>query len=100
MLLITCPACGIATDETEFVHGGDAHAERPASTGSAHADAVALDAYLHPSGHACGWTRELWWCRAGCQTWFAALRHAGTGALAATYGLDEPMPEPPAAEAS
>ena len=55
MLLLSCPICGIAADETEFAHGGLAGSDR---------------AYRR------GLMQEWWLCEAGCGTWFGVTRHA------------------------
>lgn len=80
-MLIRCPWCG-ERDQSEFTHGGDAAAARPADP-----DAMSLDDWLagiywrtNPEGpHA-----ELWQHSAGCRAWFTALRDTVTHEVLAT----------------
>ena len=77
MLLITCPVCAIAADETEFSCGG----------------------FYAPNGkrrtYVRGIVREWWLCEAGCGTWFGMARHTGNQRIFATWARGhEPGPFP------
>jgi sarcosine oxidase delta subunit len=69
MLLITCPACGIAADESAFAHGGGA--ELPP-------DIDAAQSTMHG---------EYWCCEAGCGTWFGLARDIASQRLLAAWLL-------------
>lgn len=67
MLLITCPVCSIAGDETEFACGG---------------------LYTAPGDkrvYARGVSREWWNCESGCGSWFGLARHTGNQRIAAIW---------------
>jgi sarcosine oxidase delta subunit len=65
MLLITCPACSITADETEFACGGPYSPENRI--------------------YGRGLMQEWWLCEAGCGTWFGMTRHAGNQRIVATW---------------
>jgi sarcosine oxidase delta subunit len=65
MLLITCPACAITADETEFSCGG----------------LYAPDQRIY----ARGLTQEWWLCEAGCGSWFGMTRHTANQRIVATW---------------
>lgn len=94
MLLISCPICSITADETAYTCGGDAHVTRPQSLDPSYVSPERLTDYLNLAPSARGWCRELWRCH-GCGSWFAMLRHSGNNRIAATYRLDEALPQPP-----
>ena len=64
MLLISCPICGIATDETEFAHGEPAGSDRT---------------------YRRGLMQEWWLCEAGCGTWFGVTRHSVNQRIVAVW---------------
>lgn len=74
MLIITCPACGIRADETEFHCAG--------------ADPWAAREIAHR-----GPVDELWQCRTGCRAYFRLRRHNTSQRLVAAVKLDEDFPE-------
>lgn len=68
MLLITCPACSISTDETEFRFIGPADREDPPVGRGAH--------------------DELWQCASGCRAVFGMTRHNVGQRISAAWTLD------------
>jgi len=97
MLSIRCPWCG-ERDETEFRCHGEAHIERPADAASL-SDEQWGD-YLFFRANPRGWHRERWTHDYGCRRWFYALRHTGTGEIAATYAPTDPKPGAPEPESA
>ena len=70
MLLLTCPCCGIAAEETELHPGGEAHLKR-FGPDSSDAD---FEAYLFQRENAKGVHFERWRHANGCGKWFLAAR--------------------------
>ena len=68
MLLITCPACGISTDETEFCYIGPAQGGEPRIGRGTH--------------------DELWQCASGCRTIFVMTRQNVGQRISAAWTLD------------
>lgn len=73
MLLITCPVCAVAADETEFSYGGPAVSDRT---------------YVR------GLMQEWWLCEAGCGSWFGLTRHTANQRIVAVWTPREDAPSP------
>jgi sarcosine oxidase subunit delta len=78
-LLVPCPNCGLR-EFTEFSFGGETNA-RPAPD----APVEMLNRYLFVRRNASGPQQEWWYHRAGCRSWFLAVRDTRTNAFAASY---------------
>jgi sarcosine oxidase, subunit delta len=81
MLVLTCPYCGIAADETELAPGGAAHVRR---AGPGDTDA-AFEAYRFLRDNPRGVHLERWRHAYGCGKWFLAARHTVTMEVFGTY---------------
>ena len=81
MLLLTCPCCGIAAEETELHPGGEAHLKR-FGPDSSDAD---FEAYLFQRENAKGVHFERWRHANGCGKWFLAARCTVTLEVFGTY---------------
>ncbi len=81
MLILTCPYCGVAADETELSPGGEAHLKREAQGAS---DA-AFEAYLFHRANPKGVHLERWRHAYGCGKWFHAARNTVTMEVYGTY---------------
>ncbi|KIT15978.1 sarcosine oxidase subunit delta [Jannaschia aquimarina] len=81
MLLLTCPHCGLAVEETELSPGGEAHLKRfgPGS------DEDAFEEYLFLRDNPKGPTLERWRHSYGCGKWFIAARDTATNRVFGTY---------------
>lgn len=90
MLILTCPNCGIAADETELGAGGEAHLTRHGA-GSSDAD---FETYLFMRKNARGVHFERWRHTNGCGKWFHAARCTTTLEVFGTYPAQ--TTEPPA----
>lgn len=90
MLILTCPACGLAADETELTNGGQAHLERP---GPASGD-EAFEAYLFMRPNPKGVHLERWRHSYGCGKWFIAARDTATLEVFGTYMAQTTAPPP------
>ncbi len=90
MLKLTCPACGVEAEETEFAAGGEAHLERfgPGSDDQDFAD------YLFGRKNPRGVHFERWRHAFGCGKWFHAARCTATLEVFGTYSGQ--TSEPPA----
>lgn len=76
--LISCPNCG-ARSVYEFRFGGEVHARPPVS-----ASEDEWTQYLYARKNESG-PQEEWWChRAGCRTWFKAVRDTATNTVIET----------------
>lgn len=95
MLLLTCPCCGIAAEETEFHPGGEAHLKR-FGPGAADAD---FDAYMFARQNPRGVHLERWRHAYGCGKWFLAARDTLTLEVFATYPAQTSGPPPGVLEA-
>lgn len=91
MLLLTCPCCGVAAEETELAAGGEAHVKR-AGPGASDED---FDAYLFLRKNPKGVHFERWRHAMGCGKWFLAARDTLTLEVFGTYPAQ--TTEPPAA---
>ncbi|WP_108483476.1 sarcosine oxidase subunit delta [Oceaniglobus ichthyenteri] len=81
MLILTCPCCNIAADETELLPGGQAHITRH-GPGSDDAD---FETYLFMRENPKGVHFERWRHSMGCGKWFHAARCTATLEVFATY---------------
>ncbi len=90
MLLLTCPNCGLAVEETELAPGGEAHVKRygPPSTDDE------FERYLFLRDNAKGVHFERWRHAYGCGKWFLAARNTATLQVYGTYAAQ--TTEPPA----
>ncbi|MFN6977381.1 MAG: sarcosine oxidase subunit delta [Gemmobacter sp.] len=91
MLMLTCPACGVTAEETEFAPGGAAHLRRIGPEG----DDDAFEAYLFTRANPRGVHLERWRHAHGCGKWFHAARCTATLEVFGTYAAH--LPEPPPA---
>jgi len=89
MLLLTCPYCGVACDETELSPGGEAHITR-AGVDAAESD---FEAYLFHRKNPKGVHFERWRHANGCGKWFHAARCTVTMEVFGTYPAQ--VTEPP-----
>ncbi|MBV0911877.1 sarcosine oxidase subunit delta [Anianabacter salinae] len=91
MLILTCPCCGVAADETELAPGGEAHLKRfgPGSSEDA------FEGYLFLRQNPRGVHFERWRHAYGCGKWFHAARSTTTMEVFGTYSaqVTEPPPE-------
>ena len=81
MLILECPYCGIACDETELHAGGEAHLKRFAS-GSSDEE---FEGYLFMRENPRGVHFERWRHVHGCGKWFHAARDTVTLEVFGTY---------------
>lgn len=81
MLLLTCPNCGIAADETELAAGGEAHITR---FGAGSTDEE-FESYLFARRNPKGVHFERWRHVYGCGKWFHAARNTATMEVYGTY---------------
>ena len=81
MLILTCPCCGIAAEETELAPGGEAHIARH-GPGSSDAD---FEGYLFARQNTKGVVFERWRHAYGCGKWFLAARDTATNVVHGTY---------------
>ncbi len=91
MLILTCPYCGLAADETELSPGGEAHLKRfgPGSSDDE------FTGYLFHRGNPRSVHFERWRHANGCGKWFLAARCTVTLEVFGTYPAQ--TTEPPAA---
>ena len=90
MLILECPYCGIACDETELSPGGEAHLTRfgPGSSDDE------FEEYLFIRENPRGVHFERWRHAHGCGKWFHAARDTLTMEVFGTYPAQ--TTEPPA----
>jgi len=81
MLILTCPYCGVAADETELAPGGEAHLVR-ASVGAPDEE---FEQYLFHRANPMGVHFERWRHAMGCGKWFLAARDTVTLEVFGTY---------------
>ncbi len=91
MLILTCPHCGIAADETEMAPGGEAHLRRH-GPGSSDEE---FEEYLFLKENPRGLHFERWRHAHGCGKWFIAVRDTATLQVFGTYPAQ--TSEPPQA---
>jgi sarcosine oxidase, subunit delta len=81
MLILTCPYCGVAADETELAPGGEAHLKRH-GPGSSDDD---FHGYLFSRRNPRGLHFERWRHAHGCGKWFHAARDTVSLQVFGTY---------------
>lgn len=81
MLILTCPCCGVAAEETELQPGGEAHVKRVGPDGSDEA----FEDYLFARKNPKGVHFERWRHAYGCGKWFLAARDTVTLQVYGTY---------------
>ncbi len=88
MLLLRCPYCGVAAEETEFHGGGEAHITREGPEAS---DA-AFEHYMFDRVNPKGVHFERWRHVNGCGKWFHAARDTITLEVFGTYPAQTSTP--------
>ena len=88
MLILTCPYCGIAAEETELAPGGEAHLKR-FGPGASDAD---FEGYLFRRKNPKGVHFERWRHAMGCGKWFLAARDTATLEVFGTYEAQTTAP--------
>jgi sarcosine oxidase subunit delta len=81
MLILTCPCCGVAAEETELAAGGEAHLKR-FGPGSSDDD---FERYMFARANPRGVHLERWRHAYGCGKWFLAVRCTATLEVFGTY---------------
>ncbi len=81
MLILTCPCCGVAAEETELAPGGEAHLKRY-GPGAPDED---FTGYLFSRKNPKGVHFERWRHAYGCGKWFHAARCTVTLEVFGTY---------------
>jgi sarcosine oxidase subunit delta len=81
VLILTCPYCGVAAEETELAPGGEAHLKRfgPGSSDDE------FEGYLFARKNPRGVHFERWRHAYGCGKWFLAARCTATLQVFGTY---------------
>ncbi|MGR3756916.1 MAG: sarcosine oxidase subunit delta [Tranquillimonas sp.] len=90
MLVLTCPYCGVAADETELAPGGQAHLVRR----GAEASDEAFEEYLFLRPNPRGVHFERWRHSHGCGKWFHAARCTVSMEIFGTYPAQTAAPPP------
>ena len=90
MLLLECPCCGVAAEETELQPGGEAHLKR-FGPGSSPEE---FETYMFARKNPKGVHFERWRHAYGCGKWFLAARDTATLEVFGTYPAQ--TTEPPA----
>ncbi|MCY4540976.1 MAG: sarcosine oxidase subunit delta [Rhodobacteraceae bacterium] len=88
MLMLTCPYCGIAADETELHGGGEAHITRA----GVEASDAEFEEYLFTRANPKGVHFEKWHHSRGCGRWFHAARCTVTMEVFGTYSAQTLQP--------
>lgn len=88
MLLLTCPYCHTAAEETELSPGGEAHLKR-FGPGSSDAE---FEAYMFARKNPKGVHFERWRHAYGCGKWFLAARDTATLEVFGTYPAQTSAP--------
>jgi sarcosine oxidase subunit delta len=88
MLMLTCPYCGVAAEETELSAGGEAHLKR-FGPGSSDED---FENYLFLRENPRGVHFERWRHSMGCGKWFIAARDTATLEVFGTYSAQTTEP--------
>jgi|TARA_B110000967_G_scaffold206476_1_gene253324 heterotetrameric sarcosine oxidase delta subunit len=89
MLLIPCPWCG-ERDEPEFLHGGEAHIERPLEPDQLTDEEWAE--YIFMRTNPKGVFLERWVHQSGCRRWFNLARNTATNEIIGAYKMGEKPP--------
>lgn len=90
MLILTCPCCGVAAEESELAPGYEAHLKRA----GADASDDDFESYMFARKNPKGVHFERWRHAYGCGKWFLAARCTATLEVFGTYSAQ--LPEPPA----
>ncbi len=90
MLILTCPYCGVAADETELAPGGQAHLTREGPEASKEA----FETYMFLRDNPRGVHLERWRHAHGCGKWFLAARATDTLEVFGTYAAQSKAPPP------
>jgi sarcosine oxidase subunit delta len=90
MLILTCPCCGVAAEETELAPGYEAHLKR-FGPGSSDDD---FEAYMFARKNPKGVHFERWRHAYGCGKWFLAARCTATLEVFGTYPAQVSGPPP------
>ncbi|MCE0504766.1 sarcosine oxidase subunit delta [Roseivivax sp. GX 12232] len=88
MLILTCPYCGVAADETELHPGGEAHLTREGPE----SDDAAFEGYLFHRKNPKGVHFERWRHSHGCGKWFHAARCTVTLEVFGSYAAQTTEP--------
>ncbi|UWQ20514.1 sarcosine oxidase subunit delta [Jannaschia sp. W003] len=88
MLLLTCPYCGLAVEETELAPGGEAHLKRHGPESSDDD----FEQYLFLRDNPKGPHLERWRHAYGCGKWFLAARDTATMRVFGTYPAQTEAP--------
>ena len=88
MLILTCPHCTIAAEETELHNGGEAHLRRVGPEGTDDE----FEAYLFARTNPRGVHLERWRHAYGCGKWFIAARCTVTLRVFGTYPAQTSAP--------
>ena len=88
MLILTCPYCGLAADETELAPGGEAHISRAGPE----ATDTDFETYLFHRKNPRGVHFERWRHANGCGKWFHAARCTATLEVFGTYSAQTLAP--------
>ncbi|AUH33719.1 sarcosine oxidase subunit delta [Paracoccus tegillarcae] len=86
MLMLTCPYCDVAAEETELLPGGEAHLTR---MGPGSSDEQ-FESYMFDRANPRGVHFERWRHAYGCGKWFLAARDTATLQVYATYKAQHP----------
>jgi sarcosine oxidase subunit delta len=90
LLILTCPCCNVAAEETELAPGGEAHLKRfgPDSSDDD------FEAYMFARKNPKGVHFERWRHAYGCGKWFLAARCTATLEVFGTYPAQTKGPTP------
>jgi sarcosine oxidase, subunit delta len=88
MLLLTCPACGVTAEETEFAPGGEAHLRRMGPE----SEVGEFEAYVFLRANPRGVHFERWRHAYGCGKWFHVARCTATLEVFGSYPARAPEP--------
>lgn len=90
MLILTCPCCGVAAEETELTPGYEAHLKRH-GPGASDDD---FESYMFARKNPKGVHFERWRHAYGCGKWFLAARCTATLEVFGTYPAQTAAPPP------
>ena len=90
MLILTCHACGVTAEETEFHGGGEAHLKR-FGPGSSEEE---FEGYLFMRENPKGVHFERWRHANGCGKWFLVARDTMTLEVFGSYSAQTYGPPP------
>ena len=90
MMSIGCPYCG-PRNQDEFVHGGQAHIQRPQEPEAVSDETWAR--YQFVRDNPCGLHLERWQHLYGCGQWFHLARDTLSDEITMVYRIDQDPPE-------